>query len=165
LAAARGWRILSALGVPPVPIVRFFVVIAVASAVAIGAIGAGTMARAAVTGADRDAIEATISGQIEAFRRDDGAAAFAYAAPRIRAQFGDPDTFMAMVRGGYAAVYRPQHLRFLALRMNGDEPTQEVLIIGPDGLPYFALYMMERQADGSWRIGGVALVRAEDEET
>ena len=146
-------------------IFRLAVMIAVAIGVTIGAIGAGTTTRAETTEADRDAIEATISGQIEAFRRDDGAAAFAYAAPRIQAQFGDADTFMAMVRGGYAAVYRPQHLRFLALRTNGDEPTQEVLIIGPDGLPYFALYMMERQADGSWRIGGVALVRAEDEET
>ena len=126
---------------------------------------AAATARAELAAADRDAIEATISAQIEAFRRDDGEAAFAFAAPGIRAQFGDAETFMAMVRGGYAAVYRPRTVRFLALDMADGVPTQEVLVIGPDGSPYFALYMMERQADGNWRIGGVALVRAEDEET
>ena len=140
------------------PIVRLLTIVLILG-------GAAASARAELPAADRDAIEATISAQIEAFRRDDGEAAFAFAAPGIRAQFGDSETFMAMVRGGYAAVYRPRAVRFLALSMGDGVPTQEVLVVGPDGAPYFALYMMERQADGSWHIGGVALVRAEDEET
>lgn len=139
-------------------IVRLFAVIVFVA-------GAAAPARAELTAADRDAIEATISAQIEAFQRDDGEAAFAFAAPEIRAQFGDAETFMAMVQTGYNAVYRPQSVRFLALEVTDGVPTQEVLVVGPDGLPYFALYMMERQADESWRIGGVLLVRAEDKET
>jgi len=141
-----------------VPIVRLL------AAVVIVAFAAVT-ARAELAATDRSAIEATISAQIAAFRDDDGAAAFAFAAPGIRAQFGDAETFMTMVRTGYVAVYRPQAVRFLALSVADGVPTQEVLVIGPDGSPYFALYKMERQSDGSWRIGGVALVRAEDEET
>ena len=74
-------------------IVRFLAIILVIA-------GAAATARAELAEADRNAIEATISAQIEAFRRDDGAAAFAFAAPGIRARFGDAETFMAMVRGG-----------------------------------------------------------------
>ena len=36
-------------------------------------------------------------------------------------------------------------------------------VIGPDGLAYLAYYTMERQADGTWRISGCYLVRAQDE--
>ena len=32
-----------------------------------------------------------------------------------------------------------------------------------DGLSYLAYYTMEKQADGTWRISGCYLVRAEDE--
>jgi ketosteroid isomerase-like protein len=158
LAAAQKHRILPPSGGPIVVIVRLITVIIIVA-------GAAAAARAELAAADRDAIEATISAQIEAFQRDDGDAAFAFAAPGIRAQFGDAETFMAMVQAGYNAVYRPQSVRFLSLEVTDGVPTQEVHVIGPDGVPYFALYLMERQADGSWRIGGVLLVRAEDKET
>ena len=35
--------------------------------------------------------------------------------------------------------------------------TQLVNVVGPDGVARVALYFMERQADGSWRIGGCML--------
>ena len=59
---------------------------------------------AGVSADDRVAIETTISAQMDAFRRDDGEAAFAFAAPGIRARFGDAETFMTMVRSGYRPV-------------------------------------------------------------
>ena len=61
--------------------------------------------------ADRDAIGAVIGQQIEAFRRDDGPAAFGYASPAIQGQFGDPAHFMDMVRQGFPPVYRPRSVR------------------------------------------------------
>ncbi len=112
---------------------------------------------------DHQAIRAVIADQLAAFRRDDGPAAFAHATAKIRARFQTPETFMRMVRGGYQPVYRPRYVEFRdIIELNG-MPTQRVYLIGPDGVPVIALYPMERQADGAWKIDGCYLRRAGDD--
>jgi hypothetical protein len=109
---------------------------------------------------DRDAIRRVIGDQMAAFRRDDAVAAFGFATREIRDQFGTPERFMAMVREGYPAVYRPSEVRVGALvRLNG-RLTQLVDVVGPDGVPHTAMYFMEHQPDGSWLIGGCMLAVA-----
>ena len=115
--------------------------------------------------ADRQAIQAVIVQQIAAFRRDDGEAAFAFAAPRIREIFATPDNFMRMVREGYQPVYRPREVNFGTLSTLEGRLVQHVLLIGPDGAPVTALYSMELQPDGSWKISGCILTTAEDKST
>lgn len=115
-------------------------------------------AAAAVSPADRTAIEGVIAAQIEAFGRDDAAAAYGFAAPGIQALFPTPDLFMHMVRTGYAPVYRPQAVRFAEAAVEAGVVVQRVLLRGPDGRAHLALYTMERQADGAWRIAAVVLV-------
>ena len=112
--------------------------------------------------ADRQAIRMVIEEQLGAFQRDDAQAAFAQATPNIQAIFQTPDRFMAMVRGGYPPVYRPRQVEFRDIVDIGGTPTQRVFIIGPDGAPVMALYPMERQADGTWKIGGCYLIPAAD---
>ena len=65
-----------------------------------------------MTPADADQIRAIIQQQLAAFGQDDAATAFSFASPSIQAQFGDAETFMQMVKSGYAPVYRPQGLLF-----------------------------------------------------
>jgi ketosteroid isomerase-like protein len=108
--------------------------------------------------ADRQAIEQVISGQIDAFRRDDGAGAFGFASPDIQSMFGTPSQFMAMVRQGYRPVYRPRSVAFGDLLLVDGNLVQEVGVVGPDGEPRLAQYAMEREADGSWRIAGCRLL-------
>jgi len=115
--------------------------------------------------ADQRAIRQVIERQIDAFRRDDGAGAFAFASPAIQAQFGSADVFMAMVRTGYAAVYRPRDVRFLELGTVEGRLVQRVGVVGPDGRPAVAHYVMQRQPDGSWRIDGCVLTRTDDRVT
>lgn len=98
-----------------------------------------------------------IEGQIAAFARDDGDAAFALASPDIRRTFMTAERFMAMVRSGFQPVYRPRSYSFGAPAIVEGIPVQPVRVIGPDGRGVVALYRMERQADGSWRIAGVSL--------
>jgi len=117
---------------------------------------AGT-ARAQGAG-DRAAIEAVISDQMAAFGRDDGEAAFSFATPELRGMFGDAGRFMTMVRQGYQPVYRPRSVTFGELTEQDGQTVQEVGVIGPDGAPRVAVYTMERQPDGSWRIAGCRLV-------
>jgi len=110
--------------------------------------------------ADENAIRSVIAGQIEAFRRDDGPAAWAYASPGIQALYPAPSVFLDMVRQGYAPCYRPRQVGFLDLvRDDTGAPVQTVELIGPDGLLYLAHYQMEQQPDGSWKISAVWLER------
>lgn len=108
--------------------------------------------------ADQSAIRGIIESQLEAFQRDDGTRAFSYASPGIRQRFGSADNFMAMMRSGYAAVYRPQEFEFLDSRVRGGAVGQAVRFVGPDGRAVIAIYTMERQSDGTWRISGVQLI-------
>lgn len=108
--------------------------------------------------ADGGAIRDIISRQVAAFRRDDAESAFALASPRVRQQFGVASTFIVMVREGYAAVYRPRDFVFGGLTVDGDEGVQEVHVTGPDGAPVTAVYLMQRQPDGAWRIDGCVLL-------
>ena len=109
--------------------------------------------------ADRTEFQRIITGQIEAFRADDGERAYGYAAPSIRRIFPNSSIFMQMVKQGYRPVYRPQSFSFEQTDTDPlGRPAQRVRIIGPDGKAYEALYSMERQPDGTWRIGGCSLL-------
>ncbi|MCM0020856.1 MAG: DUF4864 domain-containing protein [Tagaea sp.] len=109
--------------------------------------------------ADRAAIRAVIERQVEAFRRHDGPAAFAFASDEIKALFGTPERFMAMVREGYGAIYAPRGFAFGEARAQDGRVRQIVEFDGLDGDGIVALYDMERQPDGSFKIAGVYLVR------
>jgi hypothetical protein len=106
------------------------------------------------------AIVSVISSQIDAFRRDDGAEAFGYASPNIQAKFETPSGFMRMVVEGYFPVYRPKSVRFLDLVRQDELLIQRVLVEGPDGAFYLALYPMVQMHDGTWRVDGCYLLRA-----
>lgn len=131
-----------------------------AAAVAEGADPAPAPAPAAT--ADRAAIAEVIARQLDAFRRDDAGGAFAFASPGIRAMTGSPERFMEMVRAGYAPVYRSREARFLDLSRVEGRLVQRVLLTGADGSLATALYYMEAQPDGSWRIAGCELIEASD---
>ena len=120
---------------------------------------------AAVSERDQSAIQGVIQSQLAAFQRDDGAEAFSYASPGIRARFQTVDNFMNMVRTGYPAVYRPREVEMLELKVRGSTVQQEVLFVGPDGGVVKAVYSMERQEDGTWRISGVYLLALDDSTT
>ncbi len=111
--------------------------------------------------ADRAAIAAVIQSQIDAFRHDDAPAAFAHAAPSIQSMFENPDRFMAMVRSSYPPVYRPNSVDVAELEQMNGQLVQKVELIGPDGRPSLALYTMERQPDGTWKIAGCSLTTSQ----
>jgi Domain of unknown function (DUF4864) len=127
---------------------------------------AGAASRAADVGdEDRAQIKSVIERQLAAFARDDADAAFGFASPGIQRQFGSADTFMAMVRSDYRAVYRPRSVSFGALEHVENNLVQIVDLIGPGGEGMRALYIMERDSNGAWRINGVSLVPGTQKET
>jgi hypothetical protein len=117
----------------------------------------GLAAPSAWAGDDVSAAQAIIRSQEQAFARDDAATAFSYAAPALHATFPDPDLFLAMVRRGYPPVYRHKSFEFGEGRALDGKIAQTVRIIDADGNPWDALYTLEQQSDGSWKITGCVL--------
>jgi type II secretory pathway pseudopilin PulG len=106
---------------------------------------------------DVAAAKNVIRAQEQALARDDAAAAYSHAAPALQRMFGDPDTFMAMVRSGYAPVYRHKSFDFTDSRSVGGRIEQDVRIVDAEGVPWDALYFLEVQPDGSLKIIGCTL--------
>jgi hypothetical protein len=100
-----------------------------------------------------------IDDQIAAFRRLDALAAWRHVAPGLRRKFGTPDAFLRMVVLGYRSVANPRSYTFGPLvPLDGGEWGQWLEIVGPDGERVEALYLLERQPDGSWRTSGCLLL-------
>jgi hypothetical protein len=123
------------------------------------ALAVATPAWAEVPAADAQAIQGVIDAQIAAFARDDGPGAFRFATDGLQQMFGSPEIFMGMVRSGYQPVYRPKSRIFGDAIEAGQQVEQEMPVVGPDGAAYLAVYTMERDEAGNWRIAGCRLER------
>ncbi|TIT04105.1 DUF4864 domain-containing protein [Mesorhizobium sp.] len=108
--------------------------------------------------AEVKAEQTVIDSQLKAFLADDGATAYSFAAPNVKRIFPTVDTFMNMVTNGYAPVRKPQSYSFGKVEQTGPVSIiQQVLIVGPDGKDYEAVYTLEQQPDGSFKITGCSL--------
>lgn len=115
---------------------------------------APAMIATALPAADVRSIRVVVEAQLAAFAADDATAAFSHAAPTIRSMFGTPERFMAMVRAGYPVVYRPSGVLFLAPVQVQGQIVQGVQMTDSGGALWLAVYSLERQGDGSWKISG-----------
>jgi hypothetical protein len=131
---------------------RFLAVVCLALAAAFGT-SQPAFAQPA-SAADASAARTVVSAQLDAFASDDAERAFSYAAPSIRAMFGTPERFLAMVRTGYPVVYRTAAVTFLIPVPVEGALAQGVHLTDAAGRLWLATYRLERQADGSWRIAG-----------
>ena len=120
-------------------------------------IGIGPATADSISPEVQAALQNTITQQMDAFRSDDGALAYSFAAPSIKRIFPSVDRFMNMVRKGYPQVYRPQAVDFGEAVLDNNKLAQKVFIEGPQGKNWVALYTFEKQADGTYKITGVFL--------
>jgi hypothetical protein len=104
--------------------------------------------------------QSVIRSQEQALGRDDAATAYTFAAPSIKNLYRNPETFMYMVRNGYAPVYRHRSFEFGEAKTLEGKIVQEVHIIDADGVAWEALYTLEPQRDGSLKISGCVLVKS-----
>lgn len=111
--------------------------------------------------ADARAARQVVEAQLDALAAGDGARAFSYASASIQAQFGNANNFMVMVRSGYPMVVRPAAVSFFQAQVDIGPPptvTQSVQLRDREGRLWKATYLLERQADAGWRIGGCVVV-------
>jgi Domain of unknown function (DUF4864) len=103
------------------------------------------------------AIEAIVGAQLAALKAGDADKAFGFASPGIRAQFGSAATFARMVSESYSALLAARYSEFLEGAVVDGIVIKPLRLIAPDNTVLVALYTMEKQPDGSWRIAGCAL--------
>lgn len=106
--------------------------------------------------------QGVIRAQEQALARDDAASAYSYAAPAIHQIFPQAEIFMTMVQHQYAPVYRHKSFEFGEARAEGGQVAQRVHIIDANGEAWEAMYTLEQQADGSYKITGCMLLKAGD---
>lgn len=110
---------------------------------------------------EQPAARRMIESQLGAFRRDDAPGAWMHVSPALQRQFGSAERFLRVVREAYVPVYRPRDVRFDGVALWDGEPAWWLTVVGPDGRAYRALYLLERQPDGSWRTSGCLLFAPE----
>jgi len=102
-------------------------------------------------------VRAVVQDQIDALAIGDADRAFSHASPKVQSIFGASDAFMAMVQNGYSALIRPQSFTIDEVLAEGDKAAVRAQVIDRDGRPFQAVYPLERQPDGRWRIDGCYL--------
>jgi len=112
---------------------------------------------------DRAAVRLVIEGQLAAFAADDAEQAFSYASPSIQEIFTTARNFMEMVRIGYPVVYRPASLSFQVPVTRDGEAWQIVQMRDAADVNWTALYTLQRQGNGAWKINGCVLRRGIDQ--
>ena len=118
------------------------------------------LAAPARAGEDVAAAQGVIRSQADAFGRDDAATAYSYAAPAIHDMYPQADIFMSMVRRSFAPVYRHKSFEFGEARVEGNWIAQRVHIVDASGEAWEALYTLEAQPDGTFKITGCSLLKA-----
>ena len=112
---------------------------------------------AALPAAEWDAIQKSIGEQLDALRAGDAARAYAFASAGIQAQFHDAPTFLRMVQDSYAPLLDARHAEFLEGAVIDGRTIQPLRLVMSDEKVLVALYEMQRDATGRWRIAGCAL--------
>ena len=110
------------------------------------------------TPAQETSVRAVVEGQLAALARDDAVKAFSFAAPNVRQAVGSPAAFLAMVRLGYPAIYRPASVAFLKPEGKEGQAIQRVQMVDASGDAWLAIYSLQLQKDRSWRITGCNVV-------
>ena len=104
-----------------------------------------------------------IEQQLAALERDDAVEAYSYTAPEIQAQFPDANLFLTMVSAAYAPMHRHRSVEFGPAAEQEDTVAETVIFTDDDGQVWTALYKLDKQPAGGWKISGCALAKTEDQ--
>ena len=112
---------------------------------------------APATAAQRAEAISSITGQLDAFRRDDYAKAAYYQSPMLQFSIGSPERFESMMKAQYPEFANSAHAIFgdAQSRMGGERVMIPVTVTGKDGVTVSAVYTMQRSPDGVYRVVGV----------
>ena len=106
-------------------------------------------------------IQSVIADQLKAFNEDDTQRAYAHAADTIKQIFPSSQIFMEMVRTGYPPVYRAKSWSFAEPTPLESGYSQIIRLTDEQGRLWNALYTLERDKTGEWKITSCRLLKSE----
>lgn len=106
-------------------------------------------------------IQSVIADQLDAFGKDDDTRAYDHASDMIKQLFPSKSIFMEMVRTGYPPVYRAKSWSFAEPTPLDNGYSQLVRLTDEQGRNWTALYTLERNASGEWKITGCRILKSE----
>jgi len=110
-----------------------------------------------VTANDWARIRLVIVAQREALIAGDGERAVAFATPETQRRFRTGRRFLEMARETYEPLLTARDAEFLEGAVIDGTVVQPLRLVLPDDTVLVALYAVERQRDGRWRIAGCLL--------
>jgi hypothetical protein len=117
---------------------------------AVGVVATG----APVGGYDEEGVQQVVQTQLQAFAKEDAGTAYELADPTLRTRFGSAEAFLASVRVQYPMMAHPESVLFLKPQSDGTIALQKVRVTDSDGATWLVTYLLNRQKDQQWRIGG-----------
>ena len=107
--------------------------------------------------AEWSSIKRIIGDQLAALRNGDATRAFSYASTGIRDQFDDATTFLLMVQQRYGVLLTARYTEFLDGAVIDGHTIQPLRLVMNDDTVLVALYEMQRDEGGGWRIAGCVI--------
>lgn len=111
-----------------------------------------------ISTADAIAIQVVVQTQLNAFAEDDAVGAFELASLDTQTKIGNPDNFLHLVKKHYSPIYRHRLAMFSPPEVIEGETIQIVRVTDPDSHVWLAIYHMQREQDGSWKIDNCQLL-------
>jgi hypothetical protein len=112
-----------------------------------------------INAADVEAIHRVVQLQLDAFAEDDAVKAFDLSTSSTQDLLGTPGNFLQLIKEEYPAVYRNRSAFFSATEIFDEQALQVVQLTDPDDYVWVAIYRVQREADGSWKIQGCKLLQ------
>lgn len=118
---------------------------------------AGVAAAEEMNASDAFAIRTTVQSQLDAFAEDDAVKAFALATDSTRNLLGNAERFLQLIKDQYPPVYRNRLALFSNPEMIDGHALVMVRLTDPKNTVWIAIYEMQQDVEGSWKIDGCNL--------
>lgn len=119
----------------------------------------GTAAAAAPLNAiDVRSIQAVVRSHIDALTQDDAEQVFESATSATQVEFGSAEDFLQLIKREYRPIYQSRQAIFSYPEVIDGDTIQMVNVTDDSSHVWVALFRMERDSDGSWKIDGCELL-------
>ncbi len=100
-----------------------------------------------------------VQRQLDALSKADPRAVYLSSSLSLRAQFPDEDTMLGLLSRTIPVAARSKDIRFGAVRPTRFGLAQAVELTAPNGEPWMAFFLLERDTDGLMRVANIIAVR------
>jgi hypothetical protein len=103
------------------------------------------------------AVMLVVQSQLLAFAEDDAETAFSLATESTQSLARTPNDFLKVIKQRFTPIYRHRNAVFSEPEIIEGHALQVVQLIDHDNLVWIAIYEVEREADGTWKVDGCQL--------